>query len=155
MAYDRNLLAFKDIEAFKLWLDENKLAWRPGKGQHQALQVQLKDGWPAVCVSERGAVTTAPAMREMIARFNKGLPYTGKTPRIDQDKAEQLAPDQLLEDLRDDFAMHALQGLLSNPHMLQPHPETGRAIGPKTPELAARDAYRFADAMLEARKVRP
>lgn len=63
--------------------------------------------------------------------------------------------DAFLEDLRDDFAMHALKGLLSNPHLLQPHPETGRAIGPKTPELAARDAYRFADAMLEARKVRP
>lgn len=62
---------------------------------------------------------------------------------------------QFLDDLRDDFAMHALKGLLSNPHFLQPHPDTGRAIGPKTPELAARDAYRFADAMMEAKKVRP
>lgn len=67
----------------------------------------------------------------------------------------QAGHQQFLEDLRDDFAMHALQGLLSNPHFLQPHPDTGRSIGPKTPELALRDAYRFADAAMEARKVQP
>lgn len=62
--------------------------------------------------------------------------------------------NQFLDDLRDDFAMAALKGLLANPHFLQPHPDTGRSIGPKTPELALRDAYRFADAALEARKVK-
>lgn len=63
--------------------------------------------------------------------------------------------DQFLEDLRDDFAMHALQGLLANTCVLSPKTGALRPIGEKTPEVAARDAYRFADAMLEARKVRP
>lgn len=56
--------------------------------------------------------------------------------------------DAFLEDLRDDFAMRALQGLLSNTSIC---PTTSSV----TPSLAARDAYRFADAMLEARKVQP
>lgn len=56
------------------------------------------------------------------------------------------APDQFLEDLRDDMAMAALQGLLGgmwHGHKDKPHTETARA------------AYQFADAMLEARKARP
>ena len=113
MAYDRNLLAFKDIEAFQKWLDENQLAWRPGKGAHQIMQVALKDSWTAISVSEKKAVTTSPALREMIQRFKKGLPYTGKTPRIDKDTQVQLAesPDSFIEDLRDDFAIADVEDL--------------------------------------------
>lgn len=54
--------------------------------------------------------------------------------------------DAFLEDLRDDMAMAAMQGLLGgmwHGHKGVPHIETARA------------AYQFADAMLEARKTRP
>lgn len=143
MAYDRNLLAFKDIEAFQKWLDENQLAWRPGKGAHQVMQVALKDSWTAISVSEKKAVTTSPALREMIQRFKKGAPYTGKTPRIDKDAQVQLA-DQIDEDLRDDFAIAAL-GMLS--HRL------GNTMKDKLwdAEAIATASYELADAMIKQR----
>lgn len=145
MAYDRNLLAFKDIEAFQKWLDENQLAWRPGKGAHQIMQVALKDSWTAISVSEKKAVTTSPALREMIQRFKKGLPYTGKTPRIDKDTQVQLAesPDSFIEDLRDDFAIAAL-GMLAHQYTNQGQPGWSA-------ERIAAASYEIADAMIKQR----
>lgn len=70
--------------------------------------------------------------------------------------ADRQPSGQFLEDLRDDFAMAALTGLLAKDQVLRLAGNGGGgAIGTTTPELAARDAYRFADAMLETRKVRP
>ncbi len=145
MSYDRNLLAFKDIEAFQKWLDENQLAWRKGKGPHQVMQVALKDSWTAISVSERKCVTTNPALREMIQRFKKGMPYTGKTPRIDPATQVQLAesPDSFMEDLRDDFAIAAL-GMLA-------HQLTNLVSPGWSAEQIAAASYRLADAMIAER----
>lgn len=140
MAYDRNLLKFKDVAGFQAWLDENQLAWRPGKGENQVMQVKLKDGWPAVCVNAaKTVVTTAPAMREMIQRFNKGMPYTGKTPRTEP--ADGF--DEFLQDLWDDYAMHALQGILGR-----------REHSFDTPQAYAHLAASYADAMMAERAKR-
>jgi hypothetical protein len=64
--------------------------------------------------------------------------------RIYADKHGQAMGIGLVEvpTLRDQFAMAALTSLLSSPS----------SIGEGTPALAAKLAYRFADAMLEARK---
>lgn len=142
MAYDRNLLKFKDVPAFQVWLDANSLAWRLGKGSNQLMQIKLKDGWPAVCVNaEQTVVTTAPAMREMIQRFNKGLPYTGKSPRVEP--ADQVESDEHLQDLWDDYAMHALQGILAR-----------KEHGFDTPQAYAHLASSYADAMMIERAKR-
>lgn len=155
MAYDRNLLKPKQIEGFKAWLDENQLVWRHGKGQNQALQVKLKDSWTAISVSESNVVTTSPSLREMIAHFNKGLPYTAKPQRTDQPDTDVLTREQasekqaaFLEDLRDDFAMRAMQAWLGAADFF----DCGDSNMLKS---TAEFSYRMADAMLEARKVKP
>lgn len=58
--------------------------------------------------------------------------------------------DAFLEDLRDDIAMHALQGLLA----YTGDESRGNYHTNSTPADTAEMAYRYADAMLEARKVR-
>lgn len=148
-AHDRNLLKRADVERFQGWLNDNQLAWRPGKGDFQLMQVKLAKGWGAICVDGKGVVTTPPALREMIQRFSKGLPYTGKTPR---EKAEehQAAHAQFLDDLRDDIAMHALQGMLAYPGCEL----RGSHHNNNTPAGVAEMAYQYADAMLAERAKR-
>ncbi len=157
MAHDRNMITTSDIARLCAWLTANGIDWRGPKGDFQLLQVRVEDGYGAICTNAKGVVSSPPSLREMLRDFSMGKPHTAQSSKdaIFGGRKAAVANDDFMTDLRDDLAMHALQGLLSNPHFLQPHPETGRSIGPKTPELAARDAYRFADAMLEARKVRP
>ncbi|MEX6398987.1 hypothetical protein AB6E88_18680 [Providencia hangzhouensis] len=50
----------------------------------------------------------------------------------------------LLEELRDKFAMAAMQGILANPAQLD-------NVNDKSAEWVSRDAYLVADAMLKAR----
>ena len=38
-------LARKSLPAFKDWLDSQSIAYRPGRGEYQALQVKRSSGW--------------------------------------------------------------------------------------------------------------
>lgn len=136
--HDRNVLKRADLKRFQDWLNDNDLAWRPGKGEYQLMQVKLQDGWPAICTNAQGVVTTPPALREMIQRFKKGLPYTGKTPRKPEENAG------FISDLRDDIAMAAMQGLLARPFTKD---EAGRPFV----EWVAAVSYEIADEMIAAR----
>ena len=112
MKNDRNQLLTKQIPKFQIWLDENGIVWRKPKGEYQVLQIKLNTAWAAICTNAQGVISTPPALREMIARFKKGLPFTGKAERV-----ESLIPNEPvsedLTDLRDDFAIAALQVLLA------------------------------------------
>lgn len=156
MAYDSNLLKLAEVTAFRSMLERRGVECRDGKGEFQVLQVRTSPQcWAVVNRNAQDIVTTHPDLAPYIKAFRVNNEFINKMPDRKPIKPAPAQRDTFLEDLRDDFAMHALQGLLSNPHFLQPHPDTGRSLGPKTPDLALRDAYRFADAAMEARKVRP
>ena len=149
MAYDRNLLKQKQIEGFKAWLDENQLAWRPGKGQYQIIQLRMENGngWSAICIDEKSVISTEPSLRNMINLFKQGKPWTGGAPAkcfADAAKdSKSIKEAAFLEDLRDDFAVSALSVLAH------------QAVGDNwsAAEIALR-SYELADAMMEARKVK-
>lgn len=151
MKHDKGLLKADKLAAFREWLVAAGFEVRDGKGEFQCLQVKTSPTcWAVVGHNTAGVLSTHPDLRTLINRFNSGSFVPGIKPALIEDEN-----GQFLEDLRDDFAMHALQGLLANNAVLTPRPGSLRVIGEHTPEIAARDAYRFADAMLEARKVRP
>lgn len=139
MKNDRNQLLSSQIPKFQVWLDENGIIWRKPKGEYQVLQIKMVNAWAAICTNAQGVISSPPCLRGMIARFKKGLPFTGKSERVESSKI----PYEALEDLsvlRDDFAMAALQGMLSGD------------INWHGQELEAADrAYFFADAMIARR----
>lgn len=132
--HDRCMLNKHDIERFKAWLTDNRITWREGKGDFQLLQVKLEKGWGAICTSAKGVITSPQALRSMIQHFQAGKPLKAKP------AAKPVEDQQFLNDLRDDFAMAAMQA---------------RAAGDYSAwsDLAA-DAYNIADAMLAERAKR-
>lgn len=136
--YDRNLIRADEIPALCAWLTLANVQHRAGKGAHQLLQVKTSAGWQAICFDQKGNTSTPPALASLLNafgnRFNVSPVLPNSPPR---------APDTFLQDLRDDFAMAALTGLLGG--MWFGHKD-------KQPIDAARAAYAFADAMIEARK---
>lgn len=152
MKHDKGLLKADKLAAFREWLVAAGFEVCDGKGEFQCLQVKTSPTcWAVVGRNTAGVLSTHPDLRTLINLFNAGKPGPSisvgnliENPRIENPRDEA---ETFLEDLRDDFAMHALQGLLAN-QVIVAH------IGKATPELAAREAYRFADAMLEARKTK-
>lgn len=147
MAHDRNMITPGDIARLCTWLTANGIDWRGPKGDFQLLQIKVKDGYGAICTNSKGVVSTPPSIREMLRDFSMGKPYTAASTKsaVLGGKSAAIANDEFITDLRDDFAMAALRGLLGgmwHGHKDTPHIETSKI------------AYDFADAMLEARKVR-
>lgn len=136
---DKGLLNASALEQFQSYLSAVGIEHRPGKGEYQVLQVKCGKAWLAVCRDARGLLTTPPELRLTVNNFNSGAKSAVKS------KAK--ARDQFLEDLRDDFAMHALQGICVGLH-------TGEDPHGWTAEMIASDAYRIADAMLAERAQR-
>ncbi|NTE96715.1 hypothetical protein [Agrobacterium tumefaciens] len=153
-SFKKGLLKLEQIPAFRQYLEGMSIPVRDGKGAFQVLQVQVTEtGWAVIARDNRDTLSSDPLLSGLIASF-----------KVQNLKPAQTVKAQIqtedLEILRDDFAMAALQGMLANSGVLAPQVSGGGgcggpAIGPKTPELAAREAYRFADAMMEARKVQP
>lgn len=143
MKNDRNQLLSSQMPKFQVWLDENGIIWRKPKGEYQVLQIKMVNAWAAICTNAQGVISSPPCLREMIARFKKGLPFTGKSERVESSKIPYEAPADL-SDLRDDLAIAALQGLLA-----------GDLCWHGQVDHAAERAYCFADAMLTARSKKP
>jgi hypothetical protein len=59
---------------------------------------------------------------------------------------------ETIKTLRDEFAMAALNGMLSYSHVNE---QSGNATENGTPNEIARAAYAYADAMLDAREANP
>lgn len=139
MKNDRNLLINRQIPAFQMWLDENGLIWRKPKGEYQVLQVKMNTAWAAICTNAQGVISSPPCLREMIARFKKGLPFTGKAEKVESSKIPYEAPEDLSV-LRDDFAIAAL-GVLAH-----------QSVDDRwSSDEIARRSYEIADAMLSER----
>lgn len=148
MAHDKNLIKIEQIPKFREWLEKTAgFEVRDGKGPFEMLQVKTGPStWAVINRNTLDVLSSHPDLKPLIHRFKDGRATPAAKP--------ETPADSFLDDLRDDIAMHALSGLLSNPHLLRTDPDTGNAIGPHTPTLAAREAYRFADEMLNARRLR-
>lgn len=142
-AHDKGKLATAQISQFKVWLDQNNIAWRDGKGEFELLQIKLTRGWLAVFRNAHGLITTPVQFREMIAAFKAKKPCQGgvKVGESSQDNAG------FIEDLRDDIAMRALQGMLAYPGC----ESRGSHHNNNDPQGVAEMAYAYADAMLLVR----
>lgn len=152
MAHDRNMINPGDIARLCIWLNENSIEWRGPKGDYQLLQIKVKDGYGAICVNAKGVVSSPPSVRELLRDFSTGKPFTAQSSKDSAIGGRQaaIANDEFLSDLRDDIAMRALQGLIS-----YPGDRPGESFNSYcTPQTLAEMAYNYADAMLEARKVR-
>jgi len=151
--HDRNLIKPADIERFKQWLGGSE--WRIGKGEYQLMQVKLAKGWGAVCIDASGIVTTPTEIAPLIKQFKSGKPRVAQP--APSAAVTTISDKQYLEDLRDDFAMSAMQGFLSSTGSEDSKSEwvtESRASGVTLPEYMARMSYRMADAMLAERKIR-
>ena len=42
---NRYTFHIKHLEPFKIWLEDNEIPWRKGKGDWQVLQVYTNNGW--------------------------------------------------------------------------------------------------------------
>lgn len=146
MAHDRNMITHGDIARLCTWLTANGIDWRGPKGDFQLLQIKVKDGYDAICTNAKGVVSTPPSIREMLRDFSMGKPYTSASTKstVLGGKSAAIANDQFLEDLRDDFAMSAMQGICA-------HADTWGLVD--SAKIAS-TSYELAGAMLEARKVR-
>lgn len=133
--HDRNLIKMADIERFKQWLGGSE--WRIGKGEYQLMQVKLAKGWGAVCIDASGIVTTPTEIAPLIKQFKSGKPRAAQP--APSAAVATISDKQYLQDLRDDFAMAALTGLVS------------KSGGPYSPPALAYEAYIIADAMIDAR----
>lgn len=138
---DKGLLNASELEQFQNYLSTVGIEHRHGKGEYQVLQVKCGKSWLAICRDARGLLTTPPELRLTVNNFNSGA----KPKPAPKSKAK--ARDQFLEDLRDDFAMHALQGICAGLH-------TGEDPHGWTAGMIACDAYRIADAMIAERALR-
>lgn len=157
MAHDRNMITPGDIARLCIWLTENGIDWRGPKGDYQLLQIKVKDGYGAICTNSKGVVSSPPSVRELLRDFSMGKPCTVQSSKYSAIGGSQaaIANDEFLSDLRDDFAMRAAQGMLANPGgPIQSSSVCGWTLVNCDFANVAQQAYEFADAMLEARKVR-
>lgn len=156
MKNDRNLLLSSQILRFQVWLDENQIVWRKPKGDYQVLQIKMKNAWAAICTNAQGVISSPPCLREMISKFKKGQPFTGKAETTETSKI----PYEVSEDLtvlRDDLAMAALPIVAEQFKRFidDAAPEAGTFISPDGFPHVARAAYKLADAMIAARSEQP
>lgn len=150
MKHDKGLLKADKLAAFREWLVAAGFEVRDGKGEFQCLQVKTSPTcWSVVGRNAVGTLSTHPDLRTLINRFNSGKPWLETVSAAAP--VEAAAPDQFLDDLRDDFAMHALQGLLSWPG----DEASGSYHSNSDPAHTASMAYEYADAMMTARKACP
>jgi hypothetical protein len=143
--HDRNLLKKSDIQSFMKWLDGNE--WRVGKGEYQLMQVKLHKGWGAICIDAQGVITTPTEIAPLIKMFKAGKPRNA-IPMAPAAAPATISEKQYLDDLRDDFAIAALQGILAAGGVTS----LGMHESSNTPGGISGCAYQIADAMLAERK---
>lgn len=133
MTHSKIKLSTKEIPAFRKFLEARGFKCRDGKGEWQSLQVQnITDrGWKAFCDNAKGVVTSPVEFDALIQVFRalvdpvrictvaeacRGQEGPIATPAkyiADQLQKEKLKSIQHDSDLLDDFAIAAMQGMLS------------------------------------------
>lgn len=135
MAHSKIKLKTNEIPGFRKFLESRGFTCRDGKGTWQSLQVQnIADrGWKAFCHNANGVVTSPVEFDALIQVFKAPVDPAPAVEVIDQTSSHD-------SDLLDDFAIAALQGLLSADKGLYAMPAT-----------ASIHAYEIAKAMMAER----
>lgn len=134
MTHSKRKLSANEIPAFRKFLEARGFKCRDGKGEWQSLQVQnITDrGWKAFCFNTKGVVTSPVEFDALIQVFRAPVDPMPMVEVIDHAASHD-------SDLLDDFAIAALQGILSNPHVVN------------NPEHVSTMAYMHAKAMMAER----
>lgn len=109
MTHSKSKLTTKDIKSFREFLELRGFKCRDGKGEWQSLQVQnIADrGWKAFCHNAKGVVTSPVEFDALIQVFRAPVDPSPVVEVVGR-------PSSHDSDLLDDFAIAALQGLLSS-----------------------------------------
>lgn len=135
MTHSKRKLNTSEIPAFRKFLEARGFKCRDGKGDWQSMQVQSIDdrGWSAFCFNTKGAVTSPVEFDALIQVFRAPVDSAPAVEVIDRPASHD-------SDLLDDFAIAALQGLLSSGNSLH-----------SDEFMLSRDAYTVAKAMMAER----
>ena len=149
MTHSKSKLNTNEIPSFRKFLEARGFKCRDGKGDWQLLQVQnIADrGWKAFCHNAKGVVTSPVEFDALIQVFRAPVdPVRVMTIGAFNDEKSELAK-QHDSDLLDDFAISALQGILSSPQITGNH----GSLNDWAPEYFADYSYRLAKAMMAER----
>lgn len=135
MTHSKSKLNTNEIPAFRKFLEARGFKCRDGKGDWQSMQVQSIDdrGWSAFCFNTKGVVTSPVEFDALIQVFRAPVDPAPAVEVIDP-------PPSHDSDLLDDFAIAALNGILS-----------GNNVSIMDESSLAGDSYKIAKAMMAER----
>lgn len=135
MTHSKSKLNTNEIPSFRKFLEDRGFKCRDGKGDWQLLQVQnIADrGWKAFCHNAKGVVTSPVEFDALIQVFRAPVDPAPEVEVIDREASHD-------SDLLDDFAIAALNGILS-----------GNNVSIKDESSLAGDSYKIAKAMMAER----
>ena len=109
MTHSKRKLAIEEIESFRKFLERRGFKCRNGKGRDQLMQVQNQGapGQNVFCKTVKGAVSYPSIFDDLVELFHAPVDPAPAVEVIDP-------PPSHDSDLLDDFAIAALQGLLSS-----------------------------------------
>lgn len=109
MAHIKRKLAVEEIESFRKFLERRGFKCRNGKGRDQLMQVQNQGapGQNVFCKTAKGAVSYPAIFDDLVELFHAPVGPAPVVEVIDRPASHD-------SDLLDDFAIAALQGLLSS-----------------------------------------
>ena len=109
MTHSKRKLAIEEIENFRKFLERRGFKCRNGKGRDQLMQVQNQGapGQNVFCKTAKGAVSYPAIFDDLVELFHAPVDPAPVVEVIDRPASHD-------SDLLDDFAIAALQGLLSS-----------------------------------------
>lgn len=109
MTHSKRKLAIEEIESFRKFLERRGFKCRNGKGRDQLMQVQNQGapGQNVFCKTAKGAVSYPSIFDDLVELFHAPVDPAPVVEVIDRPASHD-------SDLLDDFAIAALQGLLSS-----------------------------------------
>lgn len=109
MTHSKRKLAIEEIESFRKFLERRGFKCRNGKGRDQLMQVQNQGapGQNVFCKTAKGVVIYPAIFDDLVELFHAPVDPAPVVEVIDRPASHD-------SDLLDDFAIAALQGLLSS-----------------------------------------
>lgn len=134
MTHSKRKLAIEEIEIFRKFLERRGFKCRNGKGRDQLMQVQNQGapGQNVFCKTAKGAVSYPSIFDDLVELFHAPVDPAPAVEVIDRASHDS--------DLLDDFAIAALNGILS-----------GNNVSIKDESSLAGDSYKIAKAMMAER----
>lgn len=135
MTHTKSKLNISEIQAFRKFLEDRGFKCRDGKGRDQLMQVknQGAPGQNVFCKTAKGAVIYPAIFDDLVELFRAPVDPAPAVEVIDRPASHD-------SDLLDDFAIAALNGILS-----------GNNVSIRDESSLAGDSYKIAKAMMAER----